>query len=61
VISATIFWPLPQRLFRFGPLHMDDLAVTLGAAVTVALLLEASVARIAAFLIQRNSVRARLT
>jgi Ca2+-transporting ATPase len=31
ILSLTLFWPFASELFRFGPLHADDLALTLGA------------------------------
>ena len=40
MLSLTLLWPLASDLFRFGPLHGDDLAVTLGAGVFVLVLLE---------------------
>jgi len=40
MLSLTLLWPLASDLFRFGPLHWDDLAVTLGAGVLVLVLLE---------------------
>jgi Ca2+-transporting ATPase len=40
MLSLTLLWPLASDLFRFGPLHWDDLTVTLGAGVLVLLLLE---------------------
>ena len=33
--SVTLLWPFVRGLFRFGPLHLDDLALTLGAGVLV--------------------------
>jgi P-type Ca2+ transporter type 2C len=39
-LSLTLLWPLASDLFRFGPLHWDDLAVTFGAGVLVLVLLE---------------------
>ncbi|MEO8144283.1 MAG: cation-translocating P-type ATPase [Betaproteobacteria bacterium] len=39
-LGATLFWPWASGLFRFGPLHLDDLAVTLGAGVLVLVILE---------------------
>jgi len=33
ILSLTLFWPFASRLFRFGPLHADDLALTIGAGV----------------------------
>lgn len=40
LLSLTLLWPMARGLFRFGPLHLDDLAVTLGAGVVVLVLLE---------------------
>ena len=40
MLSLTLFWPFARGLFRFGPLHLDDVAVTLGAGVVVFVLLE---------------------
>ena len=40
VLALTLLWPVVTSLFRFGPLHADDLAITLGAGFTVLVLLE---------------------
>jgi P-type Ca2+ transporter type 2C len=40
VLSLSLLWPFAQALFRFGPLHLDDLAVTIGAGAVLLLLLE---------------------
>lgn len=40
MLSLTLLWPFARGLFRFGSLHPDDLAVTLGAGVVVLVLLE---------------------
>ncbi len=40
LLSATLLWPFASALFRFGPLHTDDLAMTFGAALLVLVLLE---------------------
>ena len=40
MLSLTLLWPLASSLFRFGPLHFDDLALTLGAGVLVLVCLE---------------------
>jgi Ca2+-transporting ATPase len=40
VLSLSLLWPLARALFRFGPLHVDDLAVTIGAGAVLLLLLE---------------------
>ena len=39
-LAVTILWPVASGLFRFGPLHADDLAVTLGAGGAVLVVLE---------------------
>ena len=41
MLSLTLLSPPISDLFRFGPLHLDDLSVTLGAGVIVLVLLEA--------------------
>jgi Ca2+-transporting ATPase len=40
-LSLSLLWPTARELFKFGPLHPDDLALTLGAAAAVLLALEA--------------------
>jgi P-type Ca2+ transporter type 2C len=40
MLSLTLLWPVARGLFRFGPLHLDDLALTLGAGAVVLVLLE---------------------
>jgi P-type Ca2+ transporter type 2C len=40
MLGLTLLWPLVSDLFRFGPLHWDDLALTLGAGVLVLVFLE---------------------
>ena len=40
MLGLTLLWPFASGLFRFGPLHLDDLALTVGAGVLVLLLLE---------------------
>jgi P-type Ca2+ transporter type 2C len=40
MLSVTLLWPFARGLFRFGPLHLDDLTLTLGAGVLVLVLLE---------------------
>jgi len=40
LLSLTLLWPLARGLFRFGPLHLGDLAVTLAAGVGVLVVLE---------------------
>jgi Ca2+-transporting ATPase len=41
VFATVLLWPPAAALFRFGPLHGDDLLVTIGAAAAVLVLLEA--------------------
>ena len=40
MLGLTLLWPFASGLFRFGPLHVDDLAFTLGAGVLVLVVLE---------------------
>ena len=40
MLSLTLLWPFASNLFRFGPLHADDLALTLGAGALVLVVLE---------------------
>ena len=40
MLCLSLLWPFLSSLFRFGPLHSDDLTVTLGAGVVLLLLLE---------------------
>jgi Ca2+-transporting ATPase len=40
MLGLTLLWPFASSLFRFGPLHLDDLALTLGAGVLVLVVLE---------------------
>ena len=35
MLGLTLLWPLASGLFRFGPLHLDDLAVTVAAGLVV--------------------------
>ena len=39
-LGLTLLWPFASGLFRFGPLHFDDLAVALGAGLLMLVLLE---------------------
>ncbi len=38
-LGATLFWPAARALFRFGPLHLDDLALALGTGILVLIIL----------------------
>jgi P-type Ca2+ transporter type 2C len=40
MLAATLLIPFVSALFRFGPLHADDLLLTLGAGVVVLVVLE---------------------
>ena len=40
MLSLTLLWPIASTLFRFGPLHWDDLTLTLGAGALVLVFLE---------------------
>jgi len=48
MLTLTLAWPVAAQLFRFGPLHADDLALTVGAGVLVLLILEFFKSRLAA-------------
>jgi len=41
ILTLTLAWPFAADLFRFGPLHADDLALTVGAGVIVFVSLDA--------------------
>jgi len=40
VLIASLAWPWLRDLFRFGPLHLDDLGLTAAAALVVLIVLE---------------------
>jgi Ca2+-transporting ATPase len=40
ILGLTLLWPVAAHLFRFGPLHADDLALTVGAGTVVLIALE---------------------
>ncbi|MDF2115569.1 cation-translocating P-type ATPase [Roseiarcaceae bacterium H3SJ34-1] len=40
ILALSLLVPAVRDLFRFGPLHVDDIGLTLGAAMAVLLLLE---------------------
>jgi Ca2+-transporting ATPase len=42
VLTLSLAWPAAAALFRFGPLHADDLAITVAAATVSLVLLELS-------------------
>jgi Ca2+-transporting ATPase len=41
-LAISLAWPAAASLFRFGPLHGDDITITVGAALISLLLLEIS-------------------
>ena len=41
VLGLSLLWPAAAALFRFGPLHPDDLALTIAAGTGVLIILEA--------------------
>jgi Ca2+-transporting ATPase len=41
VLGLSVTWPITKGLFRFGPLHWDDLGLALGAGIAVLVALEA--------------------
>jgi Ca2+-transporting ATPase len=40
LLVLAVTWPPAERLFSFGPLHADDLGVTLAAGVSVLVVVE---------------------
>jgi len=40
MLGITLLWPFASGLFRFGPLHADDLTVTLGSGIGVLVFLD---------------------
>jgi Ca2+-transporting ATPase len=40
ILGLTLLWPAAAALFRFGPLHADDLALTVIAGLVILILLE---------------------
>jgi Ca2+-transporting ATPase len=40
ILGLALLWPAASDLFRFGPLHRDDLALALGAGLALLLILE---------------------
>ncbi len=40
ILALSLLLPFASTLFRFGPLHLNDLALTLGAGIVVLLVLE---------------------
>ncbi|CDX56206.1 P-type HAD superfamily ATPase [Mesorhizobium plurifarium] len=40
MLGATLLWPFATSLFRFGPLHLNDLAMTIAAGLAVLACLE---------------------
>src|SRR5262249_46266248 len=40
ILALSLLWPVTRTLFRFGPLHWDDLALSLSAGIVVLVVLE---------------------
>jgi len=40
ISAIVLLWPAASELFRFGPLHAHDFAVTLGAGLAMVFMLE---------------------
>jgi P-type Ca2+ transporter type 2C len=40
ILAVTLLWPPASTLFRFGPLHPDDLMATLGAGLALLVVIE---------------------
>ena len=40
VLAVTLSWPPAMKLFRFGPLHLDDLALSMAAGAAILIVLE---------------------
>ncbi|ESQ85020.1 hypothetical protein AEAC466_04760 [Asticcacaulis sp. AC466] len=40
MLALTLLWPFARDLFRFGPLHWDDLCLSLGAGIAALIVLE---------------------
>ena len=40
MLAVTLLWPTASELFRFGPLHADDLLLTFGSGIVVLVTLE---------------------
>jgi P-type Ca2+ transporter type 2C len=40
ILASVVLWPVAQDVFRFGPLHFDDLALTAGSGLAVLLALQ---------------------
>jgi len=40
ILALTLLWPPASELFRFGPLHADDLTLAVGASIALLLVLE---------------------
>jgi Ca2+-transporting ATPase len=40
MLAVTLLWPPARALFRFGPLHADDIGLTLGVGLVVLVVLE---------------------
>ena len=61
VLALSLTWPTAAALFRFGPLHGDDLAVTVGAALASLVILELSKIPLRATLARHTRVQDQVT
>jgi Ca2+-transporting ATPase len=59
VLALSLTWPTAAALFRFGPLHGDDLAITVGAAIASLVVLELSKFPLRSALLKRAHPRSR--
>jgi Ca2+-transporting ATPase len=40
VLTVALSWPPAMQLFRFGPLHLDDLGLSAAAGLSILVILE---------------------
>ena len=40
ILGLTLLWQFASDLFGFGPLHLDDIALTIGAGIVVLVVLD---------------------
>jgi Ca2+-transporting ATPase len=57
VLTLSLTWPAAAELFRFGPLHTNDLSITVAAALASLVLLELSKFPLRSALAKRSSDR----
>jgi Ca2+-transporting ATPase len=59
MLAASLLWPGMRDLFRFGPLHADDLSLSLGAGLLTLVVLEGLKAALAMSRRARENGRGR--